>query len=106
MERTGTVCSLSYIPQCNIIGSQSSEALVQAHTQSLFNSSEDAMSKKIKLQDLSISNFDQQPDVEGIKGGYCQDQWYPKCERNKYGFTNCWIQRKTICWTKTKGGSY
>ena len=27
------------------------------------------MSKKIKLQDLSIANFDQQPDVEGIKGG-------------------------------------
>ena len=27
------------------------------------------MSKKIKLQDLSIANFEQQPDVEGIKGG-------------------------------------
>ena len=46
-----------------------SEAIVPSHTQSLFNSSEDAMSKKIKLQDLSISNFDQRPDVEGIKGG-------------------------------------
>ena len=27
------------------------------------------MSKKIKLQDLSIANFDQQPDVEVVKGG-------------------------------------
>ena len=27
------------------------------------------MSKKIKLQDLSISNFEQPIDVEGIKGG-------------------------------------
>ena len=46
-----------------------SEAIVQVHSQSLFNSSEDAMSKKIKLQDLSISNFEQRIDVEGIKGG-------------------------------------
>ena len=30
------------------------------------------MPKKIKLQDLSIVNFDQQPDVEGIKGGAAQ----------------------------------
>ena len=27
------------------------------------------MSKKIKFQDLSIVNFDQKPDVSGIKGG-------------------------------------
>jgi hypothetical protein len=38
------------------------------------------MSKKIKLQDLSISNFGQKPDVEGIKGG----GWF--CER-KYRWT-------------------
>ena len=29
------------------------------------------MSKKIKLQDLSLSNFELQPEVKGIKGGYC-----------------------------------
>ena len=46
-----------------------SEAIVQIHAQSPFNPSEDAMSKKIKLQDLSISKFDQPVEVEGIKGG-------------------------------------
>jgi len=65
------------------------------------------MSKKIKLQDLSFSNFDQQPDVEGIKGGaYCQTQWYiqPYIDKNRKPQRR-WV-RKTECWTKVKGGWY
>ena len=33
------------------------------------------MSKKIKLQDLSISKFDQQINVEGVKGGFLFIRW-------------------------------
>ena len=29
------------------------------------------MSNKVKMQDLSISNFDQMLKVDGVKGGYC-----------------------------------
>ena len=46
-----------------------SEAIIQLHAQILFNPSEDAMSKKVKLQDLSIANFDQKLDMPDIKGG-------------------------------------
>ena len=41
------------------------------------------MSKKIKFQDLSISNFDQKPDMEGIKGG----GWFVKGDKICYMYT-------------------
>jgi len=91
----GQVCSLPYIQHCIIIWLQLSEVIVQVQTQaqSLFNSSGDTMSKKIKLQDLSIVNFDQQPDVEGIKGGAptvgCRIRKTPKCYRSKFGTYIC-----------------
>jgi len=44
------------------------------------------MSKKIKLQDLSISKFDQQPDVEGIKGGI-----------NNGAYNECWTRYYRLC---------
>ena len=54
-----------------------SEAIVQvqALTHSLSNSSENTMSKKIKLQDLSISIFDQKLDMPDIKGGKICIPW-------------------------------
>ena len=53
------------------------------------------MSKKIKLQDLSIANFDQQPDVKNIKGGmekFCKE--ILRCPTGG-GIRVC--QRQVIC---------
>ena len=61
------------------------------------------MSKKIKLQDLSISRFNQQPDLEGIKGGaYCQNRFGKICAF----YVICWYGWYPVCWDKTKGGYY
>ena len=59
------------------------------------------MSKKVKLQDLSISNFDQQPDVSGIKGG----SYYIKipCYKKWCGYIGSVLECKMkpgICWIR------
>ena len=48
------------------------------------------MSKKIKLQDLSIVNFEQRIDVEGVKGG---KPIIPACTRKEV-CTGWWFWRK------------
>ena len=82
-----------------------SEAIVQAQTQSqsLFNSSEDAMSKKIRLQDLSISNFDQMLKVDGVKGGFCSS-WYGSA-RFPFNLSNirCVYDPETGSWGGSSG---
>jgi hypothetical protein len=58
------------------------------------------MPKKIKLQDLSISNFDQKLNVEGIKGGAptvgCRIRKTPKCYRSIFGTYICKIVETCI----------